>query len=389
MLEVKAAMSKKSSVWFWLAGLALLPVGAWADDAAFVPEVVSVKERMSPGPNVFVNQMDMATSTIYIFSTKDLTLKGNVSGGSWGLATLSRDGNTAYMASGFLSRVAYGTGEDVLQIFDVPTNTVKKEIILPYKLTQYTPDAAQLRLSADEKFIYIQNATPATSVTVVDLEKGKVVKEIPSPGCYGIYPMESGYGYSAICSDGSFATFKLSPDGQSFTSQKSEKIFDVDEDPIFLASARVDSDLVFLSYNGNLYRVSDASGVIRKVDVIAATKGVPGSWGASGYGVMSYDSETGIMFMAMSSNRHEGTHHHGATEIWAYDMKKKKIVSRSPVKDISTIGVVKGEQTNLFGLDIKKNIIVKYDINPKNGYSLKPSAQRTDFGFATMIMGAH
>lgn len=389
MLGVKATMSRKSTVWFWLVGLALLPVGSKADEAAFVPEVVTVKERMSPGTNVFVNQMDMAASTIYIFSTKDLTLKGNVSGGSWGLATLSRDGNTAYMASGFLSRVAYGTGEDVLQIFDVPTNTVKKEIILPFKLTQYTPDASQLRLSADEKFIYIQNATPATSVTVVDLEKGSVVKEIPSPGCYGIYPAEKGYGYSTICSDGSFVTFKLSPDGQSFTSQQSKKIFDVDEDPIFLASDRVNSDLVFLSYNGNIYRLSDASGIIKRVDFIPVAKDIAGNWRASGYGVISYDSAADVLFMTMSSNRHEGSHHHGATEIWAYDMKKKKVLSRSPVKDISTIAVVKGEQTNLFGLDIKKNTIVKYDINPKNGFSLKQSGQRSDFGFATMIMSAH
>jgi methylamine dehydrogenase heavy chain len=36
-------------------------------------------------------------------------------------------------------------------------------------------------LSADEKFLFLQNATPATSVTVVDLVANKFAGEIPIP----------------------------------------------------------------------------------------------------------------------------------------------------------------------------------------------------------------
>lgn len=380
-------MSKMITAGSWLMFLALFPLAVHADDASFVPETVSVKTRMSPGPNVVVNQMGMASSTLYIYSARDLTLKGSVSGGGWGLSTLSRDGNTAYMASSFFSRITYGTGEDVLQIFDVPTNTVKKEIRLPFKITQYTPDAAQLRLSADEKFIYVQNATPATSVTVVDLVNDKVLQEIPQPGCYGIYPTLQGHGFSTICTDGSFMTFTLGADGSTFTSRRSEKIFDVDSDPIYLASARAGGDLLFISYNANIYRLSDQGGAIRTVSVTSLTRGIPGNWGTSGYGVLGYNAADNVLFVPMYPNHHEGTHHRGGKQIWAYDLTRRTLLSRSPVDDISTIAVSSGEKPVLYGLNIDKNLIEEYAADKKHGFSLSKTAEHTDFGFATMIMG--
>ncbi|GAA4490369.1 amine dehydrogenase large subunit [Gluconacetobacter tumulicola] len=380
-------MAKMITAGSWLILLTLFPIAVHADEAAFVPETVTVKTRISPGPNVLVNQMGMASSTLYIYSAQDLTLKGSVSGGAWGLSTLSRDGNTAYMASSFFSRITYGTGEDILQVFDVPTNTVRKEIRLPFKVTQYTPDASQLRLSADEKFIYVQNATPATSVTVVNLESAKVSQEIPQPGCYGIYPATEGHSFSTICTDGSFMTFSMGADGTTFTSRKSEKIFDVDNDPIYLASARAGDDLLFISYNANVYRLSDKSGVIRKVNVTSLTRGVSGNWGTSGYGVLSYNDANNVLFVTMYPNHHEGTHHRGGKQIWAYDLARGTLLSRSPVNDISTIAVSTGEKPSLYGLNMKKNFLEEYAVDRNHGFSLKKTTQHTDFGFATMIMG--
>src|SRR5690606_39834578 len=95
--------------------------------------------------------------------------------------------------------------EAVLQEFDVETLSVKREILLPEKMAQVAPSNAILNISADEKLAFVQNATPATSVTVVNLETGKVVAEVPTPGCFGTFPAAKGQRFSSLCGDGSMA----------------------------------------------------------------------------------------------------------------------------------------------------------------------------------------
>lgn len=368
-----------------MAGPLLAPGTAWAEDEDFVPETVSTKERMDPGPYVFVNQMDTA-STIHVYSADDMRVTGSFSGGSWGMFALSKDGETGYIASGFYSRIAYGKAENVLQIFDVATNRPVKEIILPTKITQYTPSAAQLQLSADEKYIYIQNATPATSVTVVDLEKGEVVQEIPAPGCYGIYPSMEGHAFSTICSDGAFNTFTLGADGTDFESRKSEKIFDVDADPIYLAFDRAEGDLLFISYHANVYRLSDKGGIIEKLSVTPIAEGVEGNWGTSGYEVVSYNEANGILFVPMAADHHDGSHYHGADEIWAYDLRNDKLLYRSSAEGINSVHVTDDAVPTVFGLSVGDGAVVKYEVDPEAKFALKKVGENKSFGFATMVM---
>lgn len=363
---------------------------AIAQDAAFVPEVAGMKPAMDPGPNVFVNMQNWGggPSVVYIYSADDLTLKGSVSGGAQSHFTLSRDGKTIYLASGFYSRLASGKGEHVLQIFDVDTNTLKKEIVLPFKMTQYTDDRSLMQLSADERFIYIQNATPATSVTVVDLKKGEVVQEVPSPGCFGIYPTLEGYGFSTICNDGSFNTFTLSADGTQFDSKKSEPIFDVDHDPIYLAYDRAEGDLLFVSYHANVYRLSDKDGVIKKLSVTPIAEGIPGNWGVSGYSTLSYNEATGVLFVTMAPGQHDGSHYHPAAEIWAYDLKNKALLYRSNADSLNGIYVTEGPKPTLYGVSIPEGMVYKYELDPSAKFAAKRVAEHKDFGFATTLVSS-
>ncbi|WP_171015696.1 amine dehydrogenase large subunit [Devosia sp. FKR38] len=369
---------------------AYAPTLAFAQAEEFVPETVTTKERMDPGQNVFVNMQNWGggPSVAYIYDAKDLTLKGSVSGGSQSHFTISADGNTAYMASGYYPRYDSGAGEHVLQIFDVPTNALTKEIVLPYKLAQYTDDIAFLRLSSDEKLIYIQNATPATSVTVVDLTSGTVVQEVPTPGCFGIYPTLEDHGFSTICNDGAFTTFTLSEDGTSAESQKSAKIFDPDADPIYLSSDRAEGNLLFISYHANVYRLDDSKGVIEKLSVTPIAEGVEGNWGTSGYSVVTYNEPNGILFVPMHSEHHDGSHYHGSEEVWAYDLKNKTLLYRSPLADLTAIHVTDEEVPQLFGLSLKNTKIYKFDVDPTAKFAAKQVAEHSDFGFATTLMAS-
>lgn len=245
-----------------------------------------------------------------------------------------------------------------------------------------------MQLSADERFIYIQNATPATSVTVVDLEKGEVVQEVPSPGCYGIYPSVEGYGFSTICNDGSFNTFQLSADGTQFDSKKSEKIFDVDSDPIYLAYDRAEGDLLFVSYHANVYRLSDKDGVITKVGVTPIAEGIPGDWGVSGYSTLSYNDASGVLFVTMAPGHHDGSHYHPAAEIWAYDLKNKTLLYRSNADSLNGIYVTDGATPVLFGVSLPEGKVYKYELDPAAKFAAKRVAEHKDFGFATTLVSS-
>ena len=384
-------MAKKIAASFGLlcalAG-AFAPVGVFAQEDEFVPETLTAKAEMDPGPNVFVSVQNWGggPSVAVIFSADDLHRKGSVSGGSQSHFTLSADGKTAYMASGYYPRYDSGEGEHVLQVFDVATNALTKEILLPYKLAQYTDDLSLLQLSADEKFAFIQNATPATSVTVVDLTTGEVAQEVPSPGCFGIYPMRSALGFSAICNDGAFTTYTLSEDGKTFQSQKSETIFDPDADPIYLSADRADGDLLFISYHANVYRLSDTDGVITKVSVTPIAEGVDGNWGTSGYTVVSYNDANGVLFVPMHSEHHDGSHYHGSEEVWAYDLKKNELLYRSPLADLVAIQVTDGEAPELYGFSLKDGKVYKYDVDPTARFAAKKVAEHAVEGFATTLL---
>lgn len=383
-------MAKKISVLTCTAVLAALaaPAGIWAQDDTFVPETLSAKERVDPGPKVFVNVQNWGggPSLVRFYSADDLSLVGTVNGGAQSHFALSRDGKTVYMVSGFYSRLSSGTGEHVLQVFDVDTATLTKEIQLPVKVTQYTDDAALMQLSADEKYVYIQNATPATSVTVVDLEKGEVVQEVPSPGCFGIYPTMEGYAYSTICGDGTFNTMTLSADGTSFESEKSEVIFDPQDDPIYLSFDRADSDLLFISYKGVVHRLSDGDGVITQVSTTPIADGIEGDWGTSGYTVVSYNEPNGILFVPMASGRHDGSHYHGAEEIWAYDLENSKLLYRSPVDSLNALITTDDAVPTLFGLSLQTGLVTKYEVDPEAKFVAKKVAEHDAGGFATTLV---
>lgn len=371
-----------------LAAQVAAPASVLAQDVAFVPETVTAKERVDPGPKVFVNvqNWDGGPSVVRFYSTADLSVVGTADAGSQSHFAISGDGKTVYIASGYYSRLSSGTGEHVVRVFDVDTASLVKEIQLPVKVSQYTDDVSLMQLSADEKYLYIQNATPATSVTVVDLQQGKVVQEVPSPGCFGIYPTLEGHGYSTICGDGSFATMTLSADGTGFASKKSAPIFDPEADPIYLSFDRAGSDLLFISYKGVVHRLSDSDGVIKTVATTPIAEGVAGDWGTSGYTVVSYNEPNGVLFVPMASGRHDGSHYHAAEEIWAYDLHNRKLLYRSPVQGITSVITTDDKVPTLFGLDIGEEKIVKYEVDPEAKFVAKKVAEHATQGFTTTLV---
>ncbi len=221
----------------------------------------------------------------------------------------------------------------------------------------------------------MQNATPATSVTVVDLAAKKQIGDIPNPGCYGIFPAaKTATRFATLCGDGTVGTIDVKPDGTG-EMKPSETIFDPDKDAIFTSAYRWGDYWVFPSYGGNIYVIDVEGDTAKLVDKIEAAKGVEGNWRPGGYQPLTVHDKNGIAYMLMHSNGTEGSHKNPAEEIWAIDLKAKKVIGRS--KSVPAIGLTvnQGDKPALFAIDGLKAEIVRYDL-PEAGkdFALTPSA---------------
>lgn len=365
----------------------IMAAGQALAEEQFVPEKVTVLEKIKPGPNVFtVDQSWDGASRINVVGATELDRKGNLSVGLVTQFILTKDKKTAYTASAYAKRITSGPTEAVLQEFDVDTMSAKREIIISEKMAQVAPQKSLLQLSADEKYAFVQNATPATSVTVVDLVAGKPIAEVPTPGCWSVHPATSGLRFTTLCGDGTMQTFTIKGDGTFGAPEKSEKIFDSDTDALYAISERAGDDLVFLSFNGNVYMIADKEGPAKLVDKFSITDGKDGGWAPGGIEVTAYNAANNVLFVAMHPDAKEGSHKDAAHEIWPIDLTKKTVLYRSVVEGVKSISVTQGKEPVLFGLNDDEGLLTRYDVDPEAKFALKLSGKVESVGkFAALV----
>lgn len=337
---------------------AILSGGAFAAD--FEAETFTVKPHIDPGPNLFVNEASWeGASQIHVYGQDGLTYKGQVSLGLTSQFIPSADGKKLYAFSDYMERYTYGEIETVLQVFDVNTLSVDREIIIPNKAVKAIGMNQLIAASYDEKYLYIQNATPATSVTVVELDSGKIHAEIPVPGCYGIMPATEGYRFSSLCGGGEVKTFTL--DGEDYEVTSSEQIFDVDKDALYLHSQRRKTgELIMTSFNGNLYLLDDSGEKVTLTRKIAVSKGIEGDWVPGGYGVTAYNAANDAVFMIMHSGAYEGSHKDPSEELWAYSLAEDRLIGRYPAPGLVAIDVSQGENPVVYGVNEEEETLDQY-----------------------------
>jgi len=360
--------------------LVLASTAAYAAEP-FVPEVMTVETKIRPGPNAFVlDQSWNGVSRINVLSSGDLSTKGNLSVGLLAEFILSKDHKTAYTTSVYPKRIISGPTEAVLQEFDVESLSVKREIIISPKMAQASPQISLLQLSANERYVYVQNATPATSVTVVDLKTGKQLVEVPTPGCWGIYPALQGNRFSSLCGDGSITSYGFSENGALLKPVQSAKIFDAETDPLFMHGIRADKDLLFTSFNGNLYRISDIADMPKLLEKFSYTEGIEGGWAPGGVGVMAYNPAHKVLFVSMHPDAEEGSHKSAGKEVWAVNLTSKKVLYRSLVEGATSIGVTRGDKPVLFTVDVDNGVLSKYEVDPDAKFAAKLAAKAESMG---------
>ncbi len=368
------------------AALALVLPGALMAEE-FKPETLTVQKTIAPGANVFVlDQAWAGPSRINVLGADDLAMKGNLSYGTVGQMLLADGGRTIYTSSVYMPRYTHGVREAVIEEFDVETLSRKREIAISNRFAQVESQPALLRMTADGGYLLVQNATPATSVSVVDLKAGKQIAEIPTPGCWSIIPATEGLKFTSICGDGTFKSYAFAADGTFGAPEVSGKIFDAVEDALFTNGVRAGDNLVFASFKGSFYVISDAGKAPELVEVIPFSPGIAGSWAPSGSEVLTYDAKDGVLFVLMHSGAKEGTHKDPAEEIWAYDLKAKKLLYRSPAHGETSLTVSQSEPPVLFGVN-EENVLHRYEVSPEFGFAAKPAGEAEDMGnFSALVL---
>lgn len=264
---------------------------------------------------------------------------GMISTGYAGNFTLSPASDELYVATTYLSRGSRGERTDLLEVHDTQSLGFKYEVILPTHRAQALNYRGLVRTTGDGRFVLVQNATPATSITVVDTRERKVAAEIPTPGCWGTLPAATGARFAMLCGDGKLATITLNAQGQVASRQVSEKFFDADTDAWFHHAEQVGDRYWFVSFNGQLTELDLGGEVARKVRSQSLVGAVDrkGGWRPGGYQNFAVDPQGRWLVVGMHPRGAEGSHKSPAAQLWVFDLASGKRVATHPGKGTASL----------------------------------------------------
>ncbi|MBK8764199.1 MAG: amine dehydrogenase [Burkholderiaceae bacterium] len=341
--------------------LAAKPRGEPIPDPQSLPETLTTA-TVSPdaGARVYVSDIaigHLPDGRVRVFDARSGRLLGMVSTAYAGQFTLAPRRDELYVATTHLSRTTRGERTDVLEVWDTTTLALKYEVVVPPRHAQALNFRAYLRTSADGQLVYSQNATPAVSVTVVELTGRRVLGEVALPGCFGIYPA-TGHArrFSALCGDGTVQTVTLADNGEIATRLASAKLFDGDTDPWFQHAEQAGDRYWFLSFRGELVEMDlggEAPRLVSRRSLVAPAERRQG-WRPGGYQLFAVDASRNTVLVGMHPKGGEGSHKFAARQIWRFDLDSGKRVARLPGHGATSMTLARGEP-RLHTLDAEKS----------------------------------
>lgn len=246
--------------------------------------------------------------------------------GSFAVAPARRE---LLVAESFHSRGQRGERTDVLTIYDPATLAPTGEVVLPGgKRFSGMPERHALQLIDGERLALVFNLTPATSVSVVDLEQRALLSEVPIPGCSLMYPTGR-RGFSSLCGDGAMLSVQLAADGTVAKETRTRAVWNVDKDPLFEKPVIRDGMAYFPTFHGQLLPV-DLRGEVAKPGKawsLLDDADREGGWRPGGWQFLDTD-HTGNLYLLFHPEGADGTHKNPGVEVWVYDLKKHKRLRR-------------------------------------------------------------
>jgi methylamine dehydrogenase heavy chain len=325
-----------------VAALALSPLAVHAQANKAVPAELPAEtlgtstlagkttERVYVGDVAIAHIVD---GRVRVFDARGGKLLGMIATAYAGNFVLSPKADEIYVATTYFTRLARGERTDVLEAYDTQSLRPKWEVVLPTKRAQTLNYRGLVSVTANGRFALVQNATPATSITVVDLAERKVAGEIPTPGCWGTLPSATQpLRFAMLCGDGTVATVTLDDKGAPADRQVSDKLFDADADAWFATGEQIGDRWHFLSFKGVLHEV-DVAGpkAVRKSskDLITAAQKKQG-WRPGGYQAFALHPSGRWLVAAMHDGGREGSHKLPAKQLWMWDLQSGQRIATAP-----------------------------------------------------------
>jgi len=346
---------------------------SWPAFAADEPNEQVTTQPLPPATAQRVYLADFAISHVMdgrlnVIDGTSLKLLGMIATGFAGLPALAPDRSELYVATTYYTRLNHGERVDVVDIYDLATLERKGEVAIPPKHAMALPYHGVARTSADGRLLFVQNATPAQSVSVVDVKARKFVAEIQTPGCWMVLPSQSyAARFSALCGDGTFLTVTLNDDGTLQSMKRSEAFFDAVDDALFPHAENIGDRYFLVSFKGLLH-VVNVGGEVAKAEppwsLVTPAEQRQG-WRPGGFQPLSVHEQSGRLYVAMHPKGVEGSHKNPAQEIWAFDLASKKRVGRAPGSNAIAIAASRDERPKLYAIDGLKMALVVYDTAPR------------------------
>jgi methylamine dehydrogenase heavy chain len=342
----------KSVATFGLMALLAIPVSAQAEDEAEIATIATLEPSNGQRvllPDIALQHMTDGHAVLIdgasrrVLATLPLGFSGN--------ATVSHDKASFFVATTYYDRGNRGNRVDVLEVYDGKTLKFQREAVLPSKHAQATPYRPYLVASAHDNFVFVQNATPASSVSVVTPASGGFAGEVATAGCFGIYAAaQNDARFSSLCGDGSMLSITLDAAGHETARQRSAKLFDPAKNPLFIEAERWNEKLVMLTFQGEVH-VIDNRGPAASQDAPWSFIPAGSTWRPGGYQPLAVDQAHGQLFVTMHEKSFDGSHKAASNEVWQIDLASHKLVRRLPIAGLVSIALPQTPTPALFGLN--------------------------------------
>ena len=311
-------------------GIALALVAA-APARADLPleEIGRVETLPAPGrPHwVFVGDLLLQRSALLDLDAGEFL--GLVSTGFLSpVATFPRARPEFYLPETYYSRGSRGERTDVVTFYDAQTLAPVDEVVLPPKRAINVLAQANAALTDDDRFLAVFNMTPATSLSIVDVESRRFAGEIATPGCSLVYAAGNRR-FLMLCSDGAFLTVVIDDAGQEISKTRSPPFFDPETDPVMEKATRHGDQWLFVSFEGRVHPVDVGGAEPKALEPwpLVGEADRADRWKVGGVQPFDVHQPTGRLF-ALAHQGGPDTHKDPGTELWVFDLASRERTQR-------------------------------------------------------------
>lgn len=303
------------------------------------------------------------TTRIRVVDPDEQKLLGTVSTGYMAPMVLSHDKTTMYTADIFYARGTRGERTDVLTATDLKTLNPLWEVELPPKLANMLTELYMLTISDDDRFVYAYNFTPATSITIVDVENQEMVNEIEVPGCMLNYPVGN-RAFASICGDGTLQKVVIDDSGQE-VSRSRTRFFDPDDELMNERAILNNGTYYFTTTDGDIqpvHIVDDELEAGERWSLFDETQQQE-NWGVGGWQLLAASPHLNRLYALVHTDHEARKWEDPSDLVWVYDLESgEKIDEITLPNHVWSIHVTKDESPLLLGGTVDGHMEI-YDLS--------------------------